>query len=165
MQAISNIDYGGPLGTTIQHSTPYVIDTTPPEVEEVYNIQYNHTVNELSLEYNVTDEESGIRDVEIAIGRTPRDTGLLGWTKLELGGRGLVAVVIPDGVPGWVKLRATNNGIVALYLNRYRVQCLCFEVLRDVLFVIDYARLEFLLKICFCHIAWITLNCFLLQLV
>ena len=124
MQAISIIDYGGPLATTIRHTTPYVIDTSPPIVYEVYNVQYNHTTNELSLEYNVTDDQSGIRDVEIAIGRTSRDTGLLGWTQLELGGQGLVSVVIPDGVPGWVKLRATNKGIISVHTREFHI-CMC----------------------------------------
>lgn len=110
MQAISNVDYGGPLATTVHHSTPYIIDTSPPIIDEVFNIQYNHSLNVLSLEYNVTDEQSGIRLVEIAIGRSTRDTALLGWTALQLGGSGTIAVVIPDGIPGWVKLRVTNNG-------------------------------------------------------
>ena len=56
------------------------------------------------------DEGSGVANVSLAIGRTPRDTSLLGWTNLQLGGSGLVTVVIPDGVPSWVKLRAINNG-------------------------------------------------------
>ena len=110
MQAISNVVYGGPLATTVHHSTPYIIDTTPPIIEEVFNIQYNYTSNELSLEYNLSDSGSGIGNVDIAIGRTPRDTGLLGWTAQGISGRGSIFVVIPDGVPGWVKLRATNNG-------------------------------------------------------
>lgn len=117
VQAVSNVIYGGPLATTVHHSTPYIIDTSPPIVNEVYNVQYNLTSNYLNLEYNVSDSESGIGRVELAIGRTPRDTGLLGWTALELGGRGSVAVVIPDGIPGWVKLRATNNGQFKININ------------------------------------------------
>lgn len=110
VQAISNIEYGGLLVTTVHHSTPYIIDTTPPTITEVNNIQFNHSTNELSLDYVVRDEGSGIASVSIAIGRTPRDTQLLYWTDLGLGGSGLVTVAIPDGVPGWVKLRVVNNG-------------------------------------------------------
>lgn len=48
--------------------------------------------------------------MSLALGRTPRDTLILPWREVDMGGYVEVDVVIPDGVPTWVKLRARNNG-------------------------------------------------------
>ena len=110
VQAINNIEYGGPLVTTVQHSTPYVIDTSPPVLTEVESIEYNDLVNELRLNYLAYDNSSGIASVSLALGRTQFDTSLLPWIPIDTNGTAAVTVHIPDGVETWIKLRARNNG-------------------------------------------------------
>lgn len=52
VQAVSNVEYGGPLVTTVAHSTPYIVDTSPPILSEVEVIDYNVSSNQLILTYN-----------------------------------------------------------------------------------------------------------------
>ena len=52
VQAVSNVEYGGPLVTTVAHSTPYIVDTSPPILSEVEVINYNVSSNQLILTYN-----------------------------------------------------------------------------------------------------------------
>lgn len=116
VQAISNLEYGSPLATTVHHSTPYIIDTSPPMLTEVSDIEYNITTDELSLNYTAIDPGSGIATVSLALGRSQLDTGLLPWTPIDSDGSGVIVADIPDGVPAWVKLRATNNGMCMVQL-------------------------------------------------
>ena len=52
VHAVSNVEYGGPLVTTVAHSTPYIVDTSPPILTEVEVIDYNGSSNQLILTYN-----------------------------------------------------------------------------------------------------------------
>lgn len=54
VRAINRIDYGGPLALTICHSTPYIIDNSPPIIYEIYNIKYDEDKFNLSLTHNST---------------------------------------------------------------------------------------------------------------
>ena len=110
VQAINNVEYGGPLVTTVQHTTPYVIDTSPPLLTEVDNVEYDVETNELRLNYSASDNGSGIAAVSLALGRTQYDTGILTWLPIDSNGTAAVSVYIPDGVETWIKLRARNNG-------------------------------------------------------
>jgi hypothetical protein len=116
IRATNQIAYGGPLFTTVQHATPYIIDTTPPVVEEDVDVGYNLTTNQLSVEYDASDGEEGVvTAVDVALGRSPLDTDILRWTPLtnqsgSVRSRGVVELVIPDGLPVWLKLRATDGG-------------------------------------------------------
>ena len=52
VQAINNVVYGGAMATIIEHSTPYVIDTSPPLVQLLTSgLGYNASLNQLSLTY------------------------------------------------------------------------------------------------------------------
>ena len=33
--------FGGPLSLSVCHSTPYVVDTSPPVVHEIHSLRYN----------------------------------------------------------------------------------------------------------------------------
>ena len=110
VQAINNVEYGGPLVTTVEHSTPYIFDSSPPTLTEVESIEYNVLINELSLNYSAYDNGSGIASVSLALGRTQFDTSLLPWIPINSNGSAAVMVYIPDGVETWIKLRARNNG-------------------------------------------------------
>ena len=52
VQAINNVVYGGAMATIFEHSTPYVIDTSPPVVQFLPNgTAYDASSNQLSLTY------------------------------------------------------------------------------------------------------------------
>ena len=51
-QAISNIEYGGPLATTFHHSTAYVLDTSPPLLNDMIITEYSISSNQLEFSYN-----------------------------------------------------------------------------------------------------------------
>ena len=117
ISATNDIAYGGPLFTTVHHSTPYMVDTTPPVVDDIINISYNTSTNRLSVDYLVGDGQDGVDKVEIALGRSKLSSGILDWILLSnqpvLPGRRTVETVellLPDGVPLWLKLRATDRG-------------------------------------------------------
>lgn len=116
IRAANEIAYGGPLFTTVQHATPYIVDTTPPVVGEGVDVSYNSSTNQLSVEYEASDAGRGVvTGVEVALGRSSLDTNVLSWTPLvnqsdSARGLGVVEVVIADGLPVWLKLRATDGG-------------------------------------------------------
>ena len=41
VRALNGVEFGGPLALTVCHSTPYIVDTSPPLVNEIYNIRYD----------------------------------------------------------------------------------------------------------------------------
>lgn len=116
VRATNRIAYGGPLFTAVQHSTAYVVDTTPPVINEVVDVSYNASTNQLAVGYDASDASGGeLAGVEVALGQTPLDTRVLKWTQLinqsdSALGRAVVEVDIPDGVAVWLKLRATDAG-------------------------------------------------------
>nr|XP_006817093.1 PREDICTED: uncharacterized protein LOC100376421 [Saccoglossus kowalevskii] len=52
VRAINNVEFGGPLATTVCHSTPLAIDNTPPYVHDIFNIEYDEDTCIISEEYN-----------------------------------------------------------------------------------------------------------------
>ncbi len=44
VRALNNIDFGGPMALTVCHSTPLVIDNTPPILYDIYNITYDSSI-------------------------------------------------------------------------------------------------------------------------
>ncbi len=52
IQAVSAVEYGGPLVTTVHHSTPYIVDVTPPYLTGVQVLAYNTSSNRLLLAYS-----------------------------------------------------------------------------------------------------------------
>ena len=116
IRATNQIAYGGPLFTTVQHSTPYIVDTTPPIVSDAVDIDYNSSTNQLSVGFRASDPGGELTSVEVALGRSPLDVDVLRWTVLPAGsdsgtGMDVVDTDIPDGVPVWLKLRATDTGM------------------------------------------------------
>ena len=114
VRATNRIAYGGPLFTTVQHSTPYRVDTTPPLIGSDVDVSYNSSTNQLAVRYEASDPGGEVASVEVALGRTPLDTSVLEWAWLAAdqsdAGYGEVEVDIPDGLPVWLKLRATDAG-------------------------------------------------------
>ncbi|XP_066264364.1 uncharacterized protein [Branchiostoma lanceolatum] len=53
VRAINKVEYGGPLATTVCHSTPYAIDNTEPFIHEVFDMLYDEKMYIISASYNV----------------------------------------------------------------------------------------------------------------
>lgn len=125
IRATNQIAYGGPLFTTVQHTTPYVVDTTPPQVSDNVGMDYNSSTNRLSVSYEASDAGGGVVSVEVALGRSPLDTNVLIWSPLVNQSDSVsdfVEVAIPDGLPVWLKLRATDEGMCMCVFNG---MCVC----------------------------------------
>ena len=52
LQAISSVGYGGALATTVEHSTPYVLDTSPPVLTDMIITEYDVMSAVLIFSYN-----------------------------------------------------------------------------------------------------------------
>ncbi|XP_078658229.1 uncharacterized protein LOC144903712 [Branchiostoma floridae x Branchiostoma belcheri] len=109
VRALNKIEFGGPLATTVCHSNPYVIDTTPPVVNHVELISYDENTYELIVEYNVSDPLSDIREVDIGLGKSPRDVFIKDWHRHDNRTHVIMFFRIPDGIPTWIKVRAINH--------------------------------------------------------
>ncbi|XP_078585864.1 uncharacterized protein LOC144867675 [Branchiostoma floridae x Branchiostoma japonicum] len=115
VRALNKIEFGGPLATTVCHTTPYTIDTTPPFVNHVEIISYDEDSYELIVEYNngsmlnLSDPLSHIREVDIGLGKSPRDVFIKDWHRDDNITHRILNFRIPDGIPTWIKVRAINN--------------------------------------------------------
>ncbi|XP_019642103.1 PREDICTED: uncharacterized protein LOC109483513 [Branchiostoma belcheri] len=109
VRAVNKVEFGGPLATTVCHGVPYTIDTTPPFVNEVELISYDENTYELIVEYNVSDPLSNIREVDIGLGKSPRDVFIKDWHRHDNRTHVTMYFRIPDGIPTWIKVRAINN--------------------------------------------------------
>ena len=116
VQAMNNIVYGGSLVTTVCHSTPLIIDTTPPVIHLVDNIFYDSYFDILGIYYSANDDESGIARTDIGLGETKHDVLVMPYTYHEPLRDGFEMVSIddvqlPTGVAMYVRIRVSNNGI------------------------------------------------------
>ncbi|XP_078578634.1 uncharacterized protein LOC144863382 [Branchiostoma floridae x Branchiostoma japonicum] len=109
VRAINKVEFGGPMATTVCHSTEYTIDNTQPFVHSVTNVNYDDDIQQISAEYNVSDPLSKIREVDLGLGRSKRDVYLMDWHRDDNTTHITHTFHIPDGVPAWVKIRAINN--------------------------------------------------------
>jgi hypothetical protein len=110
VQAVNNIVYGGSLVTDVGHSTPYIIDTVPPQVHDVHGLEYDEDTQILQLQYNTSDATSGVREIDFALGRTVHDTDLHSWDRHGNLTMLWVRINVLEGVPAWVRIRAIDNG-------------------------------------------------------
>lgn len=53
VDAINNAGYGGALVTTIHHTTPFILDTTPPVIDGLTVVEYDIVKNILSVDFSV----------------------------------------------------------------------------------------------------------------
>nr|XP_006817933.1 PREDICTED: uncharacterized protein LOC100377080 [Saccoglossus kowalevskii] len=109
VRALNKVEFGGPLATTVCHTTPYTIDNTPPLVHDVNLIEYDEIACHIITEYNVSDPHSGIREIDFGLGRSNRDVYLLGWQRHDNITHIGLDYCIADGIPAWIKIRAINN--------------------------------------------------------
>ena len=124
VQALNKVVYGGALVTTVCHSTPLTIDTTPPLIHLVDNIFYDAYFDILAIYYNASDKESGIARTDIGLGETKHDVLVMGYTYHEPQREGYEMVSIddvdlPTGVAMYVRIRVSNHGKydIAIFLK------------------------------------------------
>ncbi|KAI0241220.1 hypothetical protein LSAT2_032838 [Lamellibrachia satsuma] len=108
VRAINNIEFG-PLALSVCHAQPYAVDTTPPIIYAVNHVTYDEDTFLISYRVNATDPVSGIKSAEMGLGRSRRDTYVLGWTAVDNYTHIQHNYHIPDGVAVWVKIRVSNN--------------------------------------------------------
>nr|XP_006820036.1 PREDICTED: uncharacterized protein LOC102804939 [Saccoglossus kowalevskii] len=109
VRAINGVEFGGPMATTVCHTTEYTIDSTPPFVYDVYEWEYDDVTCELFVNYNVSDPMSHIREVDVGYGLSINDVYVMDWVRHYTLTNLTQYFCIPDGVPSWVKIRAWNN--------------------------------------------------------
>ncbi|XP_076085507.1 uncharacterized protein LOC143056307 [Mytilus galloprovincialis] len=109
VRAMNGVKYGGPLATTVCHTTPYIVDNSPPIIYELYNIGYDEFQYNLTYRHNSSDPESGILYNDCCLGLTQRDCYELPWTRLDYSDFVMLTVSITAGIPIWVKNKAINN--------------------------------------------------------
>ncbi|KAI8514390.1 hypothetical protein Bbelb_087140 [Branchiostoma belcheri] len=109
VRAINKVEYGGPLATTVCHSTPYAIDNTEPLIHEVFEMLYDEETHVISASYNVSDPLSNIKEMHIGLGKSTRDTYILDWFVHDDADSVEFTHHIPDGQPTWLRIRAVNN--------------------------------------------------------
>ncbi|PVD18248.1 hypothetical protein C0Q70_21774, partial [Pomacea canaliculata] len=113
IRALNKVEYGGPLATTVCHTTPYVIDTTPPVIYEVYGTRYDEMTYLITTKYNASDPHSDIKSAWICLGRTVLNCDILGWleadTESKTEGPASITNQIINGVPVWIRIRVQNN--------------------------------------------------------
>ena len=61
-------------------------------------------------DFSYSDPESGVKRVEICLGRNTRDCAIFDWFKYTYTPNITHVYTIPDGEPAWVRIRITNNG-------------------------------------------------------
>ncbi|KAL3857351.1 hypothetical protein ACJMK2_012027 [Sinanodonta woodiana] len=114
IQAVNNVVFGGAMVTTVCHSTPVTVDTTPPVFFDVSDVMYDEDFDILAVYYNVSDPLSGILRVDFGLGRTKHDVELRGYSRHNYMVRDDPFLVIDNldlepGIPAWIRLRAVNN--------------------------------------------------------
>ena len=85
VQGLNKAVFGGSLVSTVCHTTPLIIDTTPPLVHSVDNVAYNDVKGIIKAGYNISDPESHIRAIRLALGRSRHDALFLKWQGLCIG--------------------------------------------------------------------------------
>ncbi|XP_071959997.1 uncharacterized protein [Antedon mediterranea] len=109
VRGLNKVEFGGPLSLTVCHSIPLVIDNTFPFVNDIFDIEYNEVLEEVSVSYNVSDPNSEIYAVDIGIGEGKYDVYLKEWERYFDHNTSVVPYKLIDGVPAWMQIRAINN--------------------------------------------------------
>lgn len=115
VQALNGAELGGSLVTTVCHSTPFVVDTTPPVFHGVTDIIYDEDFDLIAIYYNATDDLSQIADAEFGLGKTKFDVQLKPYSLHASMDREDPFVAVEDlgleeGKPAWIRIRVTNKG-------------------------------------------------------
>ncbi|XP_069134676.1 uncharacterized protein [Argopecten irradians] len=114
VRALNTIVFGGALVTTVCHSTPFTVDTTPPIFTKVLDIFYDEDFDLLAVYFNASDPLSQLARVDFGLGKTKHDVTIRGYELQTYITRDEPYVAIEHlglghGVPAWLRLRAVNN--------------------------------------------------------
>ncbi|KAH3708680.1 hypothetical protein DPMN_068137 [Dreissena polymorpha] len=139
VQALNGAELGGSLVTTVCHSTPFIVDTSPPVFHKVTDIIYDEDFDLIAIYYNATDDLSKIAHAEFGLGKTKYDVQLKAYGLHAPMEREDPFVAVKDlglqeGIPAWIRIRVTNNGIkntsivVSIILKFCWVDCVICKV-------------------------------------
>ncbi|XP_066300154.1 uncharacterized protein [Branchiostoma lanceolatum] len=115
VRGVNKVEYGGPMVLSVSHTSPYIIDNTPPDVHAITSVKYNEETSQIFVAYNMSDVESDIREADLGFGKTKYDVLLKSWVRhLYTGnethvGNFTMEVALEDGVPAWAKIRGINK--------------------------------------------------------
>nr|KAG5700346.1 hypothetical protein BaRGS_029598 [Batillaria attramentaria] len=115
MQAVSDIIHGGDLVTTVCHSTPFVIDTSPPNLHSVDDPIFDEDFRLLAVYFSASDEISGVARVEFGLGKTKYDVMIRRYIPYEIRGTSGNTYLLNEefetasGTPAWIRLKIVNN--------------------------------------------------------
>ena len=62
VDAVNKAGYGGALVTTIHHSIPFIVDTTPPDIEYLEIDDYEIESNILTFNYSIRLAQKSLKD-------------------------------------------------------------------------------------------------------
>lgn len=116
LQGVSDIVHGGDLVTTVCHSTPFTVDTSPPHLNSVDQVLFDEDFRFLVVYFSASDSISGIKSMELGLGRTKYDVELRRYMPLEIRGTSGNTYLVEEefetasGSPAWIRLKLTNNG-------------------------------------------------------
>lgn len=116
VQALNGAELGGSLVTTVCHSIPFTVDTTPPLFSGVTDIIYDEDFDLIAIYYEATDDLSKIAKAEFGLGKTKYDVQLKAYSLHAAMKRddpfvSLKELGLQEGIPAWIRIRVTNNGI------------------------------------------------------
>jgi hypothetical protein len=126
--------HGGAMVTTVCHSTPIMVDTTPPYFTKGISdddIVFDEDFNLMALYYSTMDPKSKIKSIDFGLGLTKHDVDVRGYSSFEYKEDRPFIVVkdlnLASGEPVWIRLQAKNNG---KFDNNIIIQLLCKKSLK-----------------------------------
>ena len=116
VQALNGAELGGSLVTTVCHSVPFTVDTTPPVFSGVQDIIYDEDFDLIAIYYAASDDLSKIAKAEFGLGKTKYDVQLKAYSIHHAMERddpfvSLKELGLQEGIPAWIRIRVTNNGM------------------------------------------------------
>ncbi|XP_061168902.1 uncharacterized protein LOC133178171 [Saccostrea echinata] len=115
VQCVNNVVFGGSLVTTVCHSIPLIVDTTPPFFNGVQQIYFDEHFDMLAIYYKAGDKESLLRSVDFGLGKTKYDVLVRKYSyHVPMNGDDDPFFVIEEldleeGVPVWPRVRVDNG--------------------------------------------------------
>ena len=141
VQALNGAELGGSLVLTLCHSTPLVVDTSPPVFYNVTDIIYDEDFDLIAIYYTASDSLSKIAHAEFGLGKTKYDVQLKAYGLHAPMEREDPFVAVKDlgleeGVPAWIRIRVTNHGEIFIFSTKPKAcvyacsNMLCLHFLR-----------------------------------
>ncbi|CAG2189848.1 unnamed protein product [Mytilus edulis] len=116
VQAINNVVHGGAMVTTVCHSTPITVDTTPPFFSRGVtddDIVFDEDFNLMAMYFDTFDPGSKIKNIDFGLGLTKHDVDVRGYSTFDYKENQTFIVIddlnLASGEPVWIRLRSVNN--------------------------------------------------------